>query len=61
MKIRSYRPKPYASAEGFYESQYGKWSTTALNAGRLFPVGKHVQIEPYFEHKTTRARDQISE
>jgi hypothetical protein len=30
--------------------QYHKWSTTALYAGCLFPVGKHVQFNSYYEH-----------
>jgi hypothetical protein len=48
--IRSYHFIPYAAAEPFYESQYGKWSTTSLYAGSLFPVGKHVQFNTYYEH-----------
>jgi len=48
--------KPYASAEGFYESRYGKWSTTALYAGCLLPVGKHVQIDPYYEHENNTGK-----
>jgi hypothetical protein len=59
--IGSYRPAPYASAEVFYESKYGKWSTTALYVGCLFPVGKHVEIDPYYEHEnnTGKAPNQI--
>jgi hypothetical protein len=37
VRIRSYRPSPYASVELFYNSKYGKWSDTAIYAGRLFP------------------------
>jgi hypothetical protein len=48
--IRSYHFIPYVAAEPFYESQYSKWSTTSLYAGSLFPVGKHVQFNTYFEH-----------
>ena len=48
--IRSYHFIPYVAAEPFYESQYSKWSTTSLYAGSLFPVGKHVQFNAYFEH-----------
>jgi hypothetical protein len=51
VKIGSYHPAPYVSAEFFYLSQYQKWSTTALYAGSLFPVGKHVQFNPYYEHQ----------
>jgi len=50
LRIRSYHFIPYAAAETFYESQYGKWSTTSLYAGSLFPVGKHVQFNIYYEH-----------
>jgi len=48
--IRSYHFIPYLAAEPFYESQYGKWSTTSLYAGALFPIKKHVQFNLYFEH-----------
>jgi hypothetical protein len=49
VSIRSYHLIPYIAAEPFYESQYKKWSTTDLYAGSLFPVGKHVEFNPYFE------------
>jgi hypothetical protein len=48
--IRSYHLIPYVAAETYYESQYNKWSTTSLYAGGLFPVGKHVQFDTYYEH-----------
>jgi hypothetical protein len=48
--IHSYHFIPYVAAEPFYESQYTKWSTTSLYAGSLFPVGKHVQFNTYYEH-----------
>jgi hypothetical protein len=48
--IRTYHFIPYVAAEPFYESQYAKWSTTSLYAGSLFPVGKNVQFNVYFEH-----------
>jgi hypothetical protein len=55
-KIRSYHPAPYASAEVFYESKYSKWSTTALYAGCLLPVGKHIEIDPYYEHENNTGK-----
>ncbi len=48
--IHSYHFIPYVAAEPFYESQYGKWSTTSLYAGFLWPIGKHVQFNTYYEH-----------
>jgi Protein of unknown function (DUF2490) len=48
--IHSYHLIPYVSAELFYESQYSKISTTSIYAGSLFPVGKHVELNPYYEH-----------
>jgi uncharacterized protein DUF2490 len=51
LRIRSYHPAPYASAEFFYQSQFGKWSDTAVYAGCLFPIGKHAQFNPYYEHQ----------
>jgi hypothetical protein len=49
--IGAYHPGPYVSAEVFYQSQYQKWSTTALYAGCLLPVGKHFELDPYYEHQ----------
>lgn len=49
--IGSYHLSPYASVEPFYQSQYGKWSETAIYAGCILPVRKHVQLDPYYEHQ----------
>lgn len=49
--IRSFHFIPYLAAEPFYESQYSKWSATDLYAGCLFPVGKHFEFNPYYEHE----------
>ncbi len=51
LAIHSYHFIPYLAAESFYESQYGKWSTTDLYAGCLFPVGKHFEFNTYYEHE----------
>ena len=51
LTIRGYHPAPYASTEFFFQSQYNKWSNTAIYAGCLFPIGKHVQFNPYYEHQ----------
>ena len=49
--VGSYHPIPYISAEEYYQSQYQKWTTTALYAGCLFPVGKHFEFDSYYEHQ----------
>lgn len=49
--IGKYHLTPYASVEPFYQSQYGKWSETALYAGCIFPIRKHFQLDPYYEHQ----------
>lgn len=51
LRVGSYHPAPYVSAELFYQSQYEKWTTTALYAGCLLPVGKHFEFNPYYEHQ----------
>jgi hypothetical protein len=56
LTIRSYQPAPYAAAEFFYESQYSKWSDTAIYAGCLFPIGKHVEFNPYYEHQNSTGK-----
>lgn len=56
LTINSYHPGPYVAVEPFYESQYQKWSTTALYAGCLFPVGKHAEFDPYYEHQNNSGK-----
>jgi hypothetical protein len=51
VRVGSYHVSPYVSAEVFYQSQYSKWSETAIYAGCIFPIGKHVQLDPYYEHQ----------
>jgi len=52
----SYHLIPYVAAEPYYASQYGKWSTTALYAGCLFPVGKHIEFNCYYEHENNTGK-----
>lgn len=54
--IHSYHLIPYVAAEPFYESQYGKTSATDLYAGCIFPVGKHVQFNSYYEHENNTGK-----
>jgi hypothetical protein len=54
--VYSYHLIPYIAAEPYYTSQYGKWSTTALFAGCLFPVGKHVEFNVYYEHENNTGK-----
>ena len=49
--VRSDHFIPYVAVEPYYESQYNKWSTTALYAGSIFPVGKHVEFNLYYGHE----------
>ena len=56
LSIYSYHLIPYIAAEPYYASQYGKWSTTALFAGCLFPVGKHVEFNTYYEHENNTGK-----
>jgi hypothetical protein len=54
--IRSYHILPYASAEFYYESQYSKFSTTELYAGTNLPLGKHVDLNAYYEHQNNTGK-----
>ena len=56
LKWGSYHLSPYASAEFYYESQYQKWSTTALYAGCLIPIGRHFEFNPYYEHQNNTGK-----
>ena len=55
-KIRGYHLSPYVSAEFWYTSQYQKWSTTSVFAGCIFPFGKHVSFNPYYEHENNTGK-----
>jgi hypothetical protein len=54
--IRRYHLSPYGSAEFWYTSQYAKWSTTSIFAGCIFPLGKHVDFNPYYEHENNTGK-----
>jgi hypothetical protein len=54
--IYSYHLIPYVAAEPYYENKYGKWSTTALYAGCLAPVGKHFLFNAYYEHENNTGK-----
>lgn len=56
VSISSYHLIPYIAAEPFYESKYGKWSTTDLYAGCLFPAGKVVQLDVYYQHENNTGK-----
>jgi hypothetical protein len=58
-KIRGYHWSPYAAAEFWYTSQYSKWSTTSVFLGCLFPFGKHVGFNPYYEHENNTGEPPI--
>lgn len=51
MSTRSYSFSPYIRGEGYYDSKYDKWSATTLSAGAIFPIRKHAELEPYYEHQ----------
>jgi len=54
--IFSCHPAPYASVEFFYQSQYRKWSDTAIYGGWLVPLGRHVEFDPYYEHQNNTGK-----
>jgi hypothetical protein len=56
VRIRSYHPAPYSSVEVYYEEQYQKWSTTEIYAGCIFPLGKHFEVDPYYEHQNNTSK-----
>jgi hypothetical protein len=42
---------PYVRAEVYYDSKSHRWSRTALIAGSVFPLGRHLELEGYYEHQ----------
>lgn len=51
VSIRSYHFTPYVRGEVYFDSNYEKWSRTSEIMGIAFPIRKHTEIEPYFEHQ----------
>ena len=51
LTIRSYHPTPFANVEVYYDSEFQKWSSTAIQAGCQFPLHTHIQIDLYYEHE----------
>jgi hypothetical protein len=51
LTVRRYHPKVFLRSEEFYESRYGKWSTTALYAGGILPIRQHIIVSPYYVHQ----------
>jgi hypothetical protein len=54
--IHSYHLIPNVAAEPYYVEKYHKWSTTDLYAGCLFPVGRHLEFNPYYEHENNTGK-----
>lgn len=49
--IFGYNPTPYTNVEFYYDSRFSKWSSTAIEAGCQLPIGKHTEIDIYYEHQ----------
>jgi len=47
---------PYGRAEAYYDSNYNKFSRVAFDAGSIFPIGKHVELEGYYEHQNDSSK-----
>jgi len=56
IRVGSYHPSLNASAEFYYDSQYGKWSDTAVYAGCILPLGKKTELNPYYEHQNNTGK-----
>jgi hypothetical protein len=54
--IRSYHPVPYANVEAYYDSKLQKWSSVAIEAGCQFPIGKHTELDAYYEHQNNTGK-----
>jgi uncharacterized protein DUF2490 len=51
LTLKSVHFIPYGRAEVYYDSNYNKFSRTTVDAGSIFPIGKHVELEGYYEHQ----------
>jgi hypothetical protein len=56
LSVEGYHPRAYLRSEEFYESNYQKWSTTALYAGGIFPIGRRLALSPYYCHQNNTGK-----
>ena len=56
VSILSYHFTPYVRGEVYFDSNYEKWSRTSETMGITFPIGKHTEIEPYYEHQNDTSK-----
>ena len=49
IQFRRFKLTPYARAEGFYEINQSKWSEVDYSFGGFIPIGRHIEIEPYYQ------------
>lgn len=56
VSILSYHFSPYVRGEVYWDSNYGKWSRTSETVGAAFPIRKHAEIEPYYEHQNDTSK-----
>jgi hypothetical protein len=56
VKVKSYHFAPYIQAETYYDSRYGKFSRTTVDVGASFPIHRHGEIEPYYEHQNDTSK-----
>lgn len=56
VSILSYHFTPYVRGEVYFDSNYEKWSRTSGTMGIAFPIRKHTEIEPYYEHQNDTSK-----
>jgi Protein of unknown function (DUF2490) len=55
-RVKAFHFIPYGRAEAYYDSNYNKFSRIAFDAGSIFPIGKHVELEEYYEHQNDTSK-----
>ena len=53
---RSFEFSPYVRAEVYYDHKVTKWSRTTFSGGVTIPLGKHYEIEAYYEHQNDTSK-----
>jgi hypothetical protein len=54
--LRSYHPSPYANVEAYYDSKFQKWSSIVFQVGSQFPIGRHTELDIYYEHQNNTGK-----
>ena len=55
-KVKRHALTPYLRVEFTYDTRYDKWNRTAFDAGAVFSIREHWELESYYEHQNDTSK-----